>query len=80
MSRPRGKRVPTFGHAGEYMQLLWRMDAMYSGHRIKGGRSPRTYTNEKLLVAHIQDTATDEQIEGAEVEEVLAVTKHHAAE
>ena len=75
------KRVPTFGHAGEYMQLLWRMDAMYSQRPCsRGRRSPRTYATETVLATYVQDTAADEQIEDVEVEEVLAVTKHHVAE
>ena len=83
MSRPRDKRVPTFGTAGEYMQLLWRMDAVYSGtkgKRDKGSASPRTYCHDRTFSANVQDAVADEQIEAAGVEEVLTVTKHHVAE
>jgi len=81
--KPRDKRVPTFGTASEYMQLLWRMDAIYSGtkgKRDKGSASPRTYCHDRTFSTNVQDTVADEQIEAAGVEEVLAVTKHHVAE
>jgi len=81
--KPRDKRVPTFGTASEYMQLLWRMDAIYSGNkgkRDKGSASPRTYCHDRAFSAGVQDTVADEQIEAAGVEGVFAVTKHHVAE
>lgn len=53
----RDKPVPTFGTADNYMALLWRMDAMYSGQRIKPVpvRSKRERVMNRLFCKYCQD-------------------------
>lgn len=74
------KPVPTFGTATQYMQLLWRMDAMYSGVRSKSDapKTKRERFMERQADEYQRQVATRQDVSEAAIDAVLAVTSYHA--